>query len=76
MLNSKQSKTLEFIFRDIHILGLSGIPTGDLCGQKIYRHPSRVVLMRVYRLDRFQFLQLQLNAMSPNQFTHDDHQPQ
>jgi hypothetical protein len=30
MLNSKKSKTLEFIFRDIHLLELSG----DLRGQK------------------------------------------
>jgi hypothetical protein len=34
MLNSRKIKTLEFISRDIHLLGLSGIPTGDLRGQK------------------------------------------
>jgi hypothetical protein len=34
MLNSKKSKTLEFILRYIHLLGISRIPTGDLRGQK------------------------------------------
>jgi hypothetical protein len=34
MLNIKKSKTLDFIFRDIHLIGLSRIPTGDLRGQK------------------------------------------
>jgi hypothetical protein len=27
-------KTVEFIFKNIHLLGLSGIPAGDLRGQK------------------------------------------
>jgi hypothetical protein len=33
MLNIKKSKTLDFIFRDIHLIGLSRIPNGDLRGQ-------------------------------------------